>query len=129
MESDSILDLRIESQRNPIADDVSALTAIVRPILQGLLNSLQQAVVQKAGGRDKIDLQLLGRLRRQGDGDCGICYEYAVHDAVKSKDGKVLDRLSSALKQCRVPGNSYESILFGVEKNGAQQIIAQHSIF
>lgn len=118
------LDLRIESQRSPIADDVSALSAIVRPILLGLLNSLQSDVVKKAGGKTKIDLQMLGRLRRQGDGDCGICYEYAVHEAVKNKDGKVLDRISEALRLCKVPGNAHESILFGVEKNGAQQIIA-----
>jgi len=118
------LDLRIENQRSPIADDVSALTAIVRPILIGLLNSLQSDVIEKCGGKDKIDLQLLGRLRRQGDGDCGICYEYAVHEAVKNKDAKVIDRVSDALKLCKVPGIAHESILFGVEKNGAQQIIA-----
>ena len=118
------LDIRIEKQRSPIADDVSALFAIVRPILLGILNSLNTEVLEKAGGRNKIDLQLLGRLRRQGDGDCGICYEYAVHDAVKTGDPKVLERVADALKQCRVPGDAHESILFGVEKNGAQQIIA-----
>ena len=88
------------------------------------MNSLQLDVVSKVGGRGKIDLQLLGRLRRQGDGDCGICYEYAVHDAVKRRDGMILDRVSEALRECRVPGSALESILFGVEKNGAQQIIA-----
>ena len=67
---------------------------------------------------------MLGRLRRQGDGDCGICYEYAVHDAVRTKDPAVIERISDALKQCRVPGIAHESILFGVEKNGTQQIIA-----
>ena len=118
------LDLRIEAQKSPIADDVSALNAIVRPILIGLLNSLQGDVLRKAGGREKIDLQMLGRLRLQGDGDCGICYEYAVHEAVKNGDSKVMERVSDALKQCKVPGSRHESILFGVEKNGAQQIIA-----
>lgn len=118
------LDLRSEIQNNPIADEVSALTAIVRPILVGLLNSLQRDVVEKAGGREKIDLQMLGRLRLKGDGDCGICYEYAVHDAVKRQDPRVMDRVEDALGQCRVPGKNFESILFGVEKNGSQQIIA-----
>lgn len=118
------LDLRIEQQRSNIADDVSALNAIIRPILIGLLNSLQKDVVEKAGGRDKIDLQMLGRLRRQGDGDCGICYEYAVHEAVKNRDPLIMERVSDALKSCKVPGKEHESILFGVEKNGAQQIIA-----
>ena len=118
------LDIRVEKQRSPIADDVSALFAIVRPILLGLLNSLQDEVVKKAGGSAAIDLQMLGRLRRHGDGDCGICFEYAVHEAVRTSDSKVLERVSDALKQCRVPGVRHESILFGVEKNGAQQIIA-----
>lgn len=122
--SPSQLDLRIETQKSPIADDVSALFAIVKPILQGLLNSLPRDVISKVGGVEKIDLQLLARLRRQGDGDCGICYEYAVHQAVKDRDGKVLDRVSEALKLCKVPGSALESILFGIEKNGAQQIIA-----
>lgn len=121
------LDIRVENQKSPIADDVSALTAIVRPILLGLLNSLQDDVVKKAGGRSKVDLQMLGRLRRQGAGDCGICYEYAVHDAVKNRDPKVMERVSDAMKMCRVPGTAHESILFGVEKNGAQQIIATAS--
>lgn len=117
------LELRIEQQQSPIADDVSALNAIVRPILIGLLNSLQQNVVDKVGGRDKVTLQLLGRLRREGDGDCGICYEYAVHDAVKNQNPLVMDRVQDALKRCKVPGSAYESILFGVEKSGSQQII------
>lgn len=118
------LDLRVETQRSPIADDVSALFAIVRPIMLGLLDSLQRDVVKKAGGRDVIDVQMLARLRRQGDGDCGICYEYAVHDAVRTKNSLVIERVADALKRCKVPGTAHESILFGVEKNGAQQIIA-----
>jgi len=118
------LELRIEKQRSPIADDVSALNAIIRPILTGLLNSLSLEIVNKAGGKEKIDLQMLGRLRREGDGDCGICYEYAVHDAIKNQDGMVLERVHDALKKCKVPGKNIESLLFGVEKSGSQQIIA-----
>lgn len=118
------VDLRIERQLNPVADDISAILAIVRPILSGLLGSLQDAVVEKAGGAEKIDLQLLARLRREGDGDCGICYEYAVHEAVVQSDPKVMDRVEDALKLCKVPRQDHQSILFGVEKTGAQQIIA-----
>jgi hypothetical protein len=90
--------------------------AIIRPILVGLLNSLQGEVLKKAGGSTKIDLQMLGRLRRAGDGDCGICYEYAVHDAVRTKDSRIIERVADALKRCKVPGGDLESILFGVEK-------------
>lgn len=39
------LQLRLEWQRNPVADEVSALTAVVRPILQGVLFALKQDVV------------------------------------------------------------------------------------
>ena len=31
------IQLRLEFQRNPVADEVSAITAVVRPILTGLL--------------------------------------------------------------------------------------------
>lgn len=124
MNTQNQLKLRIEKQQAQVADEVSALNAIVRPILLGLMNSLATEVIEKVGGRQKIDLQLLGRLRRPGDGDCGICYEYAVHEAVKTRDARVIEKVADALKRCNVPGVALDSILFGVEKNGAQQIIA-----
>lgn len=67
---------------------------------------------------------MLPRLYRPGDGDCGICFEYAVHDAVMRRDADVLQRIEDSLKQCRVPGSAYQSILFGAEKKGASQLIA-----
>src|SRR5690242_21873369 len=66
---------------------------------------------------------MLGRLRRPGDGDCGICFEYAVHDAMDRDDPAVVERVSAALDICRVPGSTYGSILFGAEKTGSQQLI------
>jgi hypothetical protein len=119
-----VIEFKKEMQQSPVADDVSAIIAIVRPILSGLLGSLQDQVIKKVGGTSKIDLHLLARLRLQGDGDCGICYEYAVHDAVKRRDSLIMDRVADALnKHCKVPGSEYDSILFGVEKSGTQQII------
>jgi hypothetical protein len=33
----SLVNIRVESQQNPVGDEVSAITAVVRPILEGLL--------------------------------------------------------------------------------------------
>jgi hypothetical protein len=60
---------------------------------------------------------------RPGDGDCGICFEYAVHDAMRRQDASVMDRMESALRLCNIPGADVTSILFGAEKTGSQQLI------
>jgi len=118
------VDLRIQTQINPVADEVSAVTAVVRPILLGVLYALKAGVAAELGGHGNIKLFMLPRLYRPGDGDCGICFEYAVHDAVLRGEPGVLDRVTSALSvHCNVPGHDPTSILFGAEKTGAQQII------
>jgi hypothetical protein len=67
---------------------------------------------------------MLARVYRAGDGDCGICFEYAVHDAVQRRDGMVIDRVEEVLtKFCKIKGDEPESILFGAEKTGSQQLI------
>lgn len=119
------IEIRAEIQSNPVADEVSALIAVVRPILAGLLYALKEDAVESAAATHKtLSLKLLSRLYRPGDGDCGICYEYAVHDAVRTGDATVLNRVWDALKKCKVPGSALESLLFGFEKKGASQLIA-----
>ncbi|RYC29831.1 hypothetical protein D3273_21775 [Lichenibacterium minor] len=117
------MELRSETQLNPVGDEVLALTAIVRPILSGVLNALKADVVKEAGGRDNVKLKMLPRLYRPGDGDVGICFEYALHDAIASGDARVVDRLAEALKLCRIKASDPKSILFGIEKTGAVQLI------
>lgn len=117
------LEIRSEVQQSHVADEVSALIAVVRPILQGILLSLKAEVVADQGGHANIKLRTLARVRRPGDGDTGICFEYAVHDAIARGDAKVTERVADALSQCRVPGDVLSSILFGVEKAGSQQLI------
>ena len=56
------LQLRLEWQRNPVADDVSALTAVVRPILKGVLFALRKEVVAEVGGYENVKLMMLPRL-------------------------------------------------------------------
>jgi hypothetical protein len=117
------IQLRLELQQNPVADEVSALTAVVRPILAGLLYALKKSVVVAVGGYDRVTLELLARLYRPGDGDCGICFEYAVHDAMNRGDAAVRERVVDALKVCNVRGNHTASILFGAEKAGSVRLI------
>ena len=77
--------IRQERQLNPVDDEVLALTAVVRPILSGVLYGLKADVVAEIRGYENVKLKLLPRLRRPGDGDIGICFEYAVHDAMNNK--------------------------------------------
>ena len=117
------LQLRLEFQENPVIDEVSAVTAVIRPILNGILCSLKQQVLQEAGGLDNVKLFMLPRLRRPGAGDIGICFEYAVHDALKHKNPMILERVADALEQCNLLGQEIASILFGAEKAGALNLI------
>jgi hypothetical protein len=117
------LQLRLEFQESPVVDEVSAVTAIVRPILAGILYSLKGQVVKEAGGYDHVKLLMLPRLRRPGDGDIGICFEYAVHEAITQRNPLISERIQDAMTQCNIPGNAVASILFGAEKNGAVNLI------
>lgn len=117
------LEVRVEQQRNMVADEVSALTAVVRPILEGTLYAVKGEVIAQAGGHDNITLEMLARVYKPGDGDCGLCFEWAVHDAMNRHDPLVEERIADALKRCKVPGTKPASILFGGEKSGAVRLI------
>ena len=118
-----MIQLRLEYQENPVADEVSAITAVVRPILKGLLYSLKKDVVEEAGGHENAKLVMLPRLYRPGDGDCGLCFEYAIHDALSRHDPEVEQRLLDAMGRCNARGSSSASILFGAEKTGSLRLI------
>lgn len=118
------MQLRLQFQQNRVADEVAALTAVIRPILEGTLYALKAEVAAEAGGHDRITLRMLSRLYRPGDGDCGLCFEYAVHDALNRRDAAVMDRIHDAAHNfCRVPGTDLCSLLFGLEKSGALNLI------
>lgn len=118
------IQLRLQLQQNDVADDVSALTAVVRPIIEGVLYALKGDVVAEVGGHDNVKLKMLPRLYRPGDRDCGICFEYAVHDALNRGESTVTERLHDAMTRfCNVPGRMPSSILFGLEKGGALNLI------
>jgi len=118
------MQLRLQLQQNAVADEVSAITAVVRPILEGLLYALKGDVVAEVGTHADVKLKMLPRLYRPGDRDCGICFEYAVHDALNRRDASVIERLHEAMVvHCNVPGIQTASILFGIEKTGSLNLI------
>lgn len=115
--------LLVQTQVSAIADDARARIAMVRPVLRGVLFSLKRDRVDRFGGFPKITLEDLAREHREGSGDCGICFEYAVHDAVRSKDKLLYPRISEVLESfCGIKGGA-ESILFGAEKKGKLGLI------
>jgi len=118
------MDVREERQQNPVADEVSALLAVTRPIVNGVLQSISREMIAGTNSeREDLPLRMLGRLRKKGDGDTGIAFEYAVHDAIRRGEPVVTERITDALKACRINGDP-SSILFAVEKAGAKQLIS-----
>lgn len=115
--------LRVQTQVNPIAEEVSATIAVIRPILEGLLYGLRKDVVAEVGGYPNVKLKMLPRLYRRGDGDIGLCFEYAVHHAIRSGQAAVCERVADALRLCKVPGRDLQSLLFAIEKTGKLDLL------
>ncbi|MDF3822600.1 hypothetical protein P3G55_22050 [Leptospira sp. 96542] len=115
--------LLIETQRNPVGSEVLARIAIIRPILMALLTGTKQEVLSELGGMNNMKLFMLPRAYRNGYGDVGFCFEWAVHDAIRRQDPMVMTRLLDASRLCKLPGSAFQSILFGVEKSGKTRII------
>lgn len=115
--------LQIETQNEEITDAARARIAMIVPILKGLLFALKGDRVERLGGHQKVTLYDLAREYREGTGDCGICFEYAVHDALRHKDPRIWPIISEVLEDhCNIKGGA-ESILFGAEKSGAVSLI------
>lgn len=112
-----------EKQVSPIESEVLARISIIRPILTSLLIGIKQDILDELGGIDQVKLKMLPRAYRPGAGDIGFCFEWAIHDAIRRQDPNILNRLEDAARKCRLPGNNFESILFGLEKSGKVQII------
>lgn len=100
----------------------SIIYAFVGPILFGLLVGLKNEVVESCGGINNVLLRELARNYREGDGDCGICFEYAVHSAIRQNNPLVIERIQSALSMCGIRGTNTTSILLGFEKSKILQI-------
>jgi hypothetical protein len=118
------MQVRKEIQESPVSAEVPALVAVARPILAALVYSLKREVANDYGGYDKVKLRQLARNRAPHDGEAGVCFEYAVHDAISNQDPGVVDRIETALKRfCGIKGDAPNSLLFGVEKTGNVNLI------
>jgi hypothetical protein len=119
------LEIREERQAASVADVVEALIAVTRPIIVGVLYSIGiEYLAAYDGDRGRVPLKMLGRLRKESDGDAGLAFEYAIHDAVLTHDPVVTERVAAALKLCRITGGDPASILFAIEKQGSKQLIS-----
>lgn len=65
----------------------------------------------------------LGRVRKSSDGDPGVAFEYAVHDAVMGGEPVITDRVATALARVRITRGAPASILFAIEKSGSKQLV------
>jgi hypothetical protein len=111
------------NQTAEVEDLVRAKLAIVVPVLKATLHSLARDRIERLGGITSITLHDLAREVREGHGDAGICFEYAVHDAIATNHPLIADLASEVLKShCRIHGGA-ESILFGPEKEGVIPIL------
>lgn len=115
--------LLIEKQIASVNSEVNAMLSVVRPILTGVLYAIKEDVVKEVGGYENVKIKMLPRLYRPGDGDVGISFEWAVHDAIKRNDPLVMEKLTDATHLCKLPGNDYTSLLFGLEKSGRTRLI------
>jgi hypothetical protein len=117
------MEIWADRQKNPVMDEVGALVAVTGPIIAGVLRSVSAEVTHALGERDQLPLRTLGHLRKSADGDCGIAYEYAIHDAIVSGEPAVVERVADGLGKCGITRGDPASILYGIEKSGAQELI------
>jgi hypothetical protein len=118
------VEIREERQASPVEDPVSALVAVTRPIINGVVQSIGGEFLEAYDDRAVIPLKMLGRLRKAHDGDIGIAFEYAIHEAVLRNDAVIVERVTDALKECNIRRGDPASILFAIEKQGAKQLIS-----
>lgn len=116
--------LAVEIQTGPIEDETRARIAMVRPILRATLFTLSLERVERLGGYTAVTLHDLAREWREGDGDCGICFEYAIHEAIERRDPLLVPRVSDVLERhCNIKGQA-RSILFGAEKGARLELLS-----
>ncbi|MCZ7528632.1 MAG: hypothetical protein M5U14_21015 [Acidimicrobiia bacterium] len=110
-------------QTEELADPVRAKFAMVVPILEATLFSMNRKRAERLGGYEKMTLWDVAREGREGSGDAGICFEWAVHDAIASQHPLIHPLASEVLQDfCGIGGGS-SSILFGPEKDGVIPIL------
>jgi hypothetical protein len=110
-------------QISNVADPVRSKFAMVSPVIDATLHSLAHDRIERLGGIDKVTLHDVAREFRDGSGDAGICFEYAVHEAIATKNELIYPLTSEVLEDfCKIQGGA-DSILFGPEKDGLIPIL------
>lgn len=108
----------LSEQLNETSDPVRSKFAMAVPVIEATLFALNTARVARLGGLTKWTLADLAREYREGSGDAGICFEYAVHDAIARHDPLIWPLASEVLDRFCGISNGSESLLFGPEKDG-----------
>ena len=115
--------ISLEIQSDEVGEAVRARYTMVASILRAMLYSSKQDMVNALGGPHKISLEQLARIYQEGSGDFGVCFEYALHDAIRSRQPSIYPIISEVLYSfCKIKGDP-ESILFGLEKNKTLRVV------
>lgn len=122
-QEENTLTLQLEQQTAPISDALRGSIGLGLPVLKGILFALKGERVVRMGGYQAITLFDLAREYREGDRDCGICFEYAVHDALTSQHPKIYPLVSEVIGNFCGLRSGAQSILFGAEKSGRWSLI------
>jgi hypothetical protein len=117
------LTLQTEQQIGGITDALRTSIALGLPVLKGFLFALKGDRIERLGGYEKITLYDLAREYLEGTRDCGICFEYAVHDALSSRHPKIYPLVSTVIDEFCGLRLGAQSILFGAEKSGKWSLI------
>lgn len=96
---------------------------MVAPVLEATLYSVAVSRIERLGGYAAWTLEDLAREYLEGDGDAGICFEYAVHEAIAARHDLIWPLASEVLEDFCSIGGGVDSILFGPEKDGRIPII------
>jgi hypothetical protein len=96
---------------------------MVVPVLEATLYSVHMDRIARLGGYEEWTLVDLAREYREGNGDAGICFEFAVHEAIALENPLIAPLASEVLNDfCGISGGA-NSILFGPEKDGRIPIL------
>ena len=113
----------LEVQNNYVSEPIRARFAMIIPIIRGMLLSTKREMLEQAGGVDKITFEMFCRVYNEHPGDYGICFEYALHHSIRSRQPSIYDKVSYVLDRfCGICSHA-ESILFGAEKGENQSVL------
>jgi hypothetical protein len=113
----------LQIQQSGIEEAVRARYAMVIPIFWGMLNSAKIDIVEQAGGYEKITLEMFARVYIESPGDYGICFEYAVHESLRTRHATLFPYVSQVMNEFTGIKGEAASILFGAEKSGRTHIL------